>query len=216
MIVKNESHIIKKTLINIIKYVKLDYWVICDTGSSDNTINIIQNFFDELNIPGELHKHTWRDFSYNRNLALSKAFNKTDFVFIFDADDEIHGNFKIPYLKNDSYSVKFGGGFSYNRICIINNRKKWKYFGVLHEIIICQENASICENIEGDYYFISGRKGSRSKNPDKYLNDAMILEAYQNESEQWLKNRYAFYCAQSYKDSKIYDKALYWYKNNRT
>ena len=213
MIVKNESHIIKKTLINIIKYVKLDYWVICDTGSSDNTINIIQNFFDELNIPGELHKHTWRDFSYNRNLALSNAFNKTDYIFIFDADDEIHGDFKIPYLKNDSYSVKFGGGFSYNRICIVNNRKKWKYFGVLHEIIICQENVSICENIKGDYHFISGRKGSRNKNPNKYLNDAMILEeAYENETEQWLKNRYAFYCAQSYKDSKIYEKALYWYK----
>ena len=83
MIVKNESHIIKKTLINIIKYVKLDYWVICDTGSSDNTINIIQNFFDELNIPGELHKHTWRDFSYNRNLALSVRLLIRQIMFLF-------------------------------------------------------------------------------------------------------------------------------------
>jgi len=38
MIVKNESKIIKETLDNICKYIKLDYWVISDTGSTDNTI----------------------------------------------------------------------------------------------------------------------------------------------------------------------------------
>lgn len=213
MIVKNESHIIKKTLTNIIKYVKLDYWVICDTGSSDNTIEIIKTFFDDLNIPGEIHNNKWKDFSYNRNKALEIAFNKTDYILLFDGDDEIHGNFKIPDLKKDSYSVKFGGGYNYNRICIINNRKKWKYFGVLHEIIISQENNSTSEIIKGDYYFISGRKGSRNNNPDKYLDDANVLEkAYHDETAEWLKNRYAFYCAQSYKDSSLYKKALYWYK----
>ena len=39
MIVKNESHIIETTLITILKYI--DYWVISDTGSTDNTIEII-------------------------------------------------------------------------------------------------------------------------------------------------------------------------------
>tara|TARA_B100001769_G_scaffold275297_1_gene276942 strand:- start:4893 stop:8519 length:3627 start_codon:yes stop_codon:yes gene_type:complete len=214
MIVKNESHIIEKTLINIIKYVKLDYWVICDTGSTDNTIEIIKKFFCELNIPGELYEHKWRDFSYNRNLALQSAFNKADYIFIFDADDEIHGNFKMPILKKNSYNVKFGGGYSYNRISIINNHIKWKYFGVLHEIIKCEEHKNyISETIEGDYYFISGRKGNRNKNPNKYIEDAKTLEsAYNSEKNEWLKNRYAFYCGQSYKDSKQYDKALYWYK----
>ena len=213
MVVKNESHIIKKTLTNIIKYVKLDYWVICDTGSSDNTIDIIKSFFDDLNIPGEIYIHDWIDFSYNRNKALKLAFNKTDYIFLFDADDEIHGNFKIPHLNKDSYNVKFGGGYNYNRICIINNRKLWIYCGVLHEIIISQDNSSTNELIKGEYYFISGRKGSRNHNPDKYIDDAVILEnAYYDESEEWLKNRYAFYCAQSYKDSKLYEKAIYWYK----
>ena len=45
MIVKNESHIIEETLKNICQYVPLDYWVISDTGSSDNTKEIIENFF---------------------------------------------------------------------------------------------------------------------------------------------------------------------------
>ena len=45
MIVKNESHIIEETLENLCQYFSLDYWVISDTGSTDNTIEIIENFF---------------------------------------------------------------------------------------------------------------------------------------------------------------------------
>ena len=46
MIVKNESHIIEQTLENICCYFPLTYWVISDTGSSDDTIAIIENFFE--------------------------------------------------------------------------------------------------------------------------------------------------------------------------
>ena len=34
---KNESHIITKTLNNLCSYINFSYWVICDTGSIDNT-----------------------------------------------------------------------------------------------------------------------------------------------------------------------------------
>ena len=214
MIVKNESHIIRKTLVNIVKYVKIDYWVICDTGSSDNTIEIIEGFFEELNIPGEIHKHVWKDFSHNRNLSLELAYNKSDYLFIFDADDEIHGSFKLPSkLKYDSYMVIFGGGYTYKRISLINNRKKWKYFGVLHEVIIGQDEMTDSDTITGDYHFISGRTGSRNMNVNKYHEDAVLLEdSFNTTTEEWLKNRYAFYCAQSYKDAKIFHKAIEWYK----
>ena len=158
MIVKNESHIIKKTLTNIVKYVRLDYWVICDTGSTDKTISIITDFFNELNIPGEIHNHEWKDFAHNRNRSLELAYGKSDYLFIFDADDEIHGSFKIPTsLTKDSYMVMFGGGYSYKRTALINNHKKWKYFGVLHEVIVGQEEMTEADVITGDYYFISGR-----------------------------------------------------------
>ena len=55
MIVKNEGHIIAETLKNICSYIDLDYWVICDTGSTDNTKQEILNFFESRDISGELH-----------------------------------------------------------------------------------------------------------------------------------------------------------------
>ena len=44
MIVKDEADIIINTLSNIVEKIKIDYWVICDTGSTDNTIELIKNF----------------------------------------------------------------------------------------------------------------------------------------------------------------------------
>jgi glycosyltransferase involved in cell wall biosynthesis len=72
MIVKDEAHIIKETLESISKYI--DYWIICDTGSTDDTKQIIKDFFQEKDIPGELYEDTWKDFAHNRTLALERSY----------------------------------------------------------------------------------------------------------------------------------------------
>jgi GR25 family glycosyltransferase involved in LPS biosynthesis len=213
MIVKDEEHIIIKTLDNLFKYLYFDYWVICDTGSSDNTKQVIINYFNDKNISGELIEHTWKNFGHNRTLALEAAFDKSDYLFIFDADDSINGDFLLPLpLLFDEYDFQFGKSFTYQRPLLINNRIKWKWIGVLHEYLnsISSVNTTI---IKGDYYIESGRFGARSKDKDKYLKDAKILEkAYNEETNKDLADRYAFYCAQSYKDSNLIDESIKWYE----
>jgi glycosyltransferase involved in cell wall biosynthesis len=61
MIVKEESHIIEETLKMLCSKITFTYWVICDTGSNDNTCEIITKFFNLAGIPGELHKHEWKN-----------------------------------------------------------------------------------------------------------------------------------------------------------
>jgi glycosyltransferase involved in cell wall biosynthesis len=84
MIVKDESHIIEQTLENICQHFKLDYWVISDTGSSDRTPEIIENFFKAKNIQGEIIYEAWQNFSYNRNIALKACLGKSDYILIFN------------------------------------------------------------------------------------------------------------------------------------
>ena len=217
MIVKNESHIIKNTLTNLLKKVKFDYWVISDTGSTDNTKELITKFFKEVDIPGELYEDEWKDFGHNRTIALEHAFGKSKYLMVFDADDEICGNFVLPELTKDSYHFQFGGetGTSYTRTQIVNNKKKWKYVGVLHEIITCTEETNGMEIITGDYFTVSGKSGSRSLDVNKYLKDAQILEkAYEEaiKNNDELYNRYGFYCANSYYDCGKHEDAIKWYK----
>ena len=52
MIVKNESHIIQETFDNLLKYLPIDYWVISDTGSTDNTRELIKEYFKKKSIRG--------------------------------------------------------------------------------------------------------------------------------------------------------------------
>ena len=218
MIVKDESHIIKGTLEMLCSKIKFDYWVICDTGSSDGTPEIIVNFFKEKNIQGELYKEKWVNFAHNRTSALEKAYGKTDLLLIFDADDEIHGEVQMPMkVMFDEYHMKFGSpmGTSYTRVLLINNRKRFKYFSVIHEFISCQEPNGTSGVLEGNYYVVSGRSGSRNKDPDKYLKDALVLEKAHAEavaSKDPLYQRYAFYCANSYKDCGKFEEAVKWYK----
>jgi hypothetical protein len=218
MIVKDESHVIEETLKNILKYIPLSYYVISDTGSSDNTVEIIKNFFDKNNIKGEIYNDEWKDFGYNRSLALEHAYNKSDYVFIFDADDRIHGNFSFSNnLDKDSYLFNFGNVCKYHRVLMVNNRLEWKYYGVLHEYIGLKDDKIQIQmfTIEGDYYVDSGKTGSRSNDPLKYKKDAMILEKAHDEAvlnKDKLKIRYSFYCAQSYRDCNEKENAIKWYK----
>jgi beta-1,4-mannosyl-glycoprotein beta-1,4-N-acetylglucosaminyltransferase len=218
MIVKDESHIIKDTLTKLLQKIKFDYWVISDTGSTDKTKEIITDFFKEVGIPGELYEDEWVDFSHNRNKALEYAFGKSKYLLIFDADDEICGDFVLPELVKDYYQFQFGSYTRYTRTQIVNNSKRWKYVGVLHECIVSNDDridGASMEVIKGPYHAVSGRSGNRNLDSNKYLKDAIILEkAYYNavDAKDDIYNRYGFYCANSYYDCEKYEHAITWYK----
>ena len=97
-------------------------------------------YLNKKQIPGELHRNEWKNFAFNRTLALNAAFGKTDLLLVFDADDELHGNFVIPENDTaDAYLLQFGSeyGVSYNRILLVNNNIHWEYQSVIHEYINC-------------------------------------------------------------------------------
>ena len=218
MIVKNEAHLIIECFNMLSKYITFDYWAINDNGSTDGTQKLIKEYFAEKGIPGELDETPWRDFAFNRTKAFEVAFKKTDYAFVWDADDEIWGDFKMPEdLVADQYKFIFGneGGTRYSRVQLFNNHLKWHYVGVLHEYPACLENAGPLVDVLGEYFFISGRRGARNKDPNKYLKDGLILEkafkeAY--EKKDPIYNRYCFYTAQSYNSCNHHEKAIEYYK----
>ena len=219
MIVKNEAHILSSTFDNLLKYISFDYWVISDTGSTDGTQKLIKDYFSSKNIKGELFEDDWRDFGHNRTLALQYAKGKTDYLLIFDADDSINGDFTLPpqdAFHHDMYNLKFGKGVSYVRPLLINNMLDWKFNGILHEYLSCTTKNVQGVLLDGNYYVESGRKGSRSNDPDKYKKDAEVLKkAYYLELDKpnkGLSGRYAFYCAQSFKDCRMNKESIEWYK----
>ena len=223
MIVKNEAHCIADTLINLCSKIQFSHWIISDTGSTDTTKEVITQFFKEKNIPGKIVEHEWKDFGYNRTKALESAFNLTDYLLIFDADDKLEGDFKLPEkMILDKYLLTFGGdGCSYVRPLLVNNHKKWCFKGVIHEALHNLETLNGEMTIPGKYHVVSGRIGARSQNPTKYYDDAIVLKkGFEDEFTKDYNQacRYSFYCGQSYKDAgeKYTDEAIEWYKKTLT
>ena len=68
MIVKNESKIITRLLDSVLSII--DCYCICDTGSTDNTIQIITDYFKSKNIPGKVVEEPFKNFCHNRNFSL--------------------------------------------------------------------------------------------------------------------------------------------------
>jgi tetratricopeptide (TPR) repeat protein len=225
MIVKNEAHVIKDVLACMSKYI--DYYVICDTGSTDNTEQEITTFMNAKKINGEIHHHEWKNFGHNRSLALTAAIGKGDYVWIIDADDLIDGNLVLPSPMNaDGYNLKFGTSFVYERTQIVKNdtgtgklKYGWTYYGVLHEYIApSTKHIPIFKKIDGNYNINSRRLGARNKINDKYLKDAIVFEKELTENPNGpLSTRYYFYLAQSYRDAKMPEKAIenYWIRIKR-
>ena len=76
MIVKNESHVIEDTLESL--YHVIDTYCIVDTGSTDNTVELILNFMESKGIDGKILHRPWVNFAHNRNEALAAARGMAD------------------------------------------------------------------------------------------------------------------------------------------
>lgn len=209
MIVKDESSVIERCLESVKPLI--DYWVIVDTGSKDGTQKMIKDFLKD--IPGELHERPWVNFAYNRNEALQLAKKKGDYLLFIDADDVLAyepGFVKPSHLDKGGYYLKIRyNGTEYDRTQLVDARLDWKWVGVVHEVVICDQPHQMDHLKDVVMRIIGG--GDRSSDPKKYYKDAQLLEAALKEDPT--STRTTFYLAQSYRDAQMPELAIQNYEN---
>ena len=223
MIVKNEAGVIMDTLDRVSD--KLHSWVICDTGSTDNTCETVRRYFAEKGIPGELFQDVWVDFAHNRTLAFQRACARTDradYIWVLDADDLLTGTLIFPSeMTADAYSLQYGDDtcMRFQRPQLFSTTLQWEYRGVLHEFPYRADSLPYTQDfIQGDYFmdYMHSRRhvtNDRGKNPLKYLRDAQLMEkALKTETDVDTYWRYVYYIGQSYFDYGDYEKALQYFR----
>lgn len=217
---KNEEFCIQRLLESVCEFI--DYWVIVDTGSTDRTCEIIEEFFKEKGIPGELHHDEWVSMGHNKTRMMAYAKEKSDYLIHIDADDYMVGKFD-PSDFTPEHQVSLmrasRGDSTYKAYVVFDNRITWKFSGVAHTRIRCAEipDFKAADLYDKSYYVVSVMDGgSRSFDPDKYYKDALNLQKQFFDSllddPDGLLNRSIFYTAQSYFDSGRTEEALKWYK----
>jgi glycosyltransferase involved in cell wall biosynthesis len=131
MIVKDEEDTIRRCLTQVSPYIS--YYVIVDTGSSDNTIQEINSTMEELGIDGEVHERPWVNFEVNRTESLQLAKGKCDYRWIIDADDtfrvanpEVNPFSNLPKEKVDCLQILYKlNNLQYHRAQIVRSDQDW-------------------------------------------------------------------------------------------
>jgi len=217
---KNEAHCIRETFESVYKFI--DYWIVCDTGSTDDTLQVIQDYFNEKGIPGKLYQDEWTGFDHNKSMLFKRCLNQCDYVLHVDADDLIVGDFSFTKEDAGKDQYLFGnkrGASDYKAVVLWKSSLIWKWCGVAHTIVRCLNppKGGVKQGDLSDrpYHLLSRDTGDRSNDPDKYYKDALRLreQFFRTlvDDPDGLNSRSVFYTAQSYYDSHRWDDAMQWY-----
>lgn len=205
MIVRNEERVIGRCLEAIKPHIHS--WSICDTGSDDKTMEIIEESLQ--GIPGALYQEPWKNFGHNRNLAFQHAKDHGDYALIIDADDIFTTNEGFAWpdpLGDRGYDMTVtSGGSSYFQSRLLSTKEDWHWKGVVHEYPTL--GYLFDTELIREAKIVSMPDGNRRMMDPKikYAEDARAIEkALEDDPDN---PRYLFYLGQSYRDSHQYKKA---------
>lgn len=211
MIVKNESVNLPRCLASFFPPNMppiVDAYVIADTGSTDDTIDLIQGFFAARGIPGRVVRTTFQNFEQARNEALDAARQSDlafDYLLLCDADMElvVQRPFKDA-LTGEAYSIlqrHTGGTLEYPNIRLLRRDVPAAYRGVTHEYLDVGNRARPV--LAGVHYL---DHASGSNRTTKYERDIALLTEFLRQHPD--DPRSVFYLANSYYDSGQTERAI--------
>jgi hypothetical protein len=207
--VKNEGKIIERLMASVVDHI--DGYVICDTGSTDNTIDLATNFMKTHNKEGCVVSIPWVNFGISRTLSVKEALNwvnenkwdnKNTWGLLLDGDMIMPDAIDKRNLEN----LKFDSvGLNQKNTCIIykNTRllrmtKEWKCIGPTHEYWDTGPGATLENPVIQDL----NDGGCKS---DKFKRDIRMLKEELNLNQK--HDRTLFYLGQSYQSIQKYKKS---------
>jgi glycosyltransferase involved in cell wall biosynthesis len=216
MIVKNESRIITRCLDSLRGIISC--LSIVDTGSNDNTKELIEQWYTEQALPGKVHSEPFQNFAYNRTHAYQMgkvSFPMSDYFLLSDADMlwENQG-FDSRLLFEPSYLVRqYDSHISYWNIRLLSAKEEWQCMGVTHEYWapIPEERPLTHTRITSLTIDDRGDGGCKA---DKFTRDERLLRAGLADPaiSPGLLRRYSFYLAQTLRDMGKYVDSNHWYE----
>ena len=139
-IVKNESTRIERCMKTLVDHV--DGAIILDTGSTDNTPELIRNFFDAAGKPCEVQIGEFKNWEQARNDALAVARASAlewDYLLLVDADMELvvtDPAWRDEIKDAACYGmVQKAGALVYSNARVLSRNNAALYRGVTHEYL---------------------------------------------------------------------------------
>jgi len=221
MIVKNESKIIENCLQSILKIWYIKDVFIMDTGSTDNTVELIKEIFkkhnwecDENLVKG-LYIRRWKrddNFAQSRNEVLKKIedINGHDQrVLSIDADEVLESlrwiwTWRLDYMYETAFWVIHNGSWEQTTVIrLFTAKSRWEWR--IHETIPLNKSVSDSQNP----YFVIKYWRSPTHDDDPEFDERILKKQYDEELSSYsITSRTAFYYGRELFYNQKYDEAI--------
>jgi len=215
LMIKNESRIIERCLTHALPHV--DAVAILDTGSTDQTVEVCNQFLSSCGKPFKISVEPFKNFGYNRTVSFQKAQElctdlnwdpEKTYAMAVDADMNIapSNQFKSYPLTVNGYNViQANGHIKYYNTRFMKCAHPWKCIGATHEYWSGDPH----ERIPYEIFFIDDKNDGGCKS-DKFERDVRLLSEEIKEDPN--NGRSHFYLAQSLKDLGRFKESIDHYK----
>lgn len=207
IMVKDEALRISKTIKSV---QHLDGIILYDTGSTDDTIDIVKK---ESDIPVHVFQGEFIDFSTSKNTAISLADTLDyDYYFVLEANDELIG--EKPIIDNEKQTVwqieqriKYSieetpeSYISSKTIKFIKARSDLQFVGSVYEYLQGYDDVTVMKNV----YIFQDKTANIDTYSEKWRRNITMLES------EIKTPRSTFYLAQNHQCLGEFDKAYQLY-----
>ena len=237
IMVKNEENVITKTINSVLDI--SDNIIIYDTGSSDNTLKVIEETIIEHNkckqnkISLNIKKGEFTDFSISRNELISfaeKENNDISYFLFLDANDELVNSEDLlkvckEYEKDDSLNAfiinqqwsktddNSNTIINFKNIRLVKPNNGWRYKGVVHEFLAndSTENdfSKIIKLPENIIIYQDRTEDESKKSRNRFEDDKELLLKEYEKDPE--DTRTLFYLARTFECLKCIDSAIKFY-----
>lgn len=200
MIVKNAGDNFRNILLE--NYNVFDRYTILDTGSTDNTVQIIKDVLKDKK--GNVYEEPFINFRESRNRSLELAGYNCKFNLILDDTYIIKGNLRdfLTKYRSDQFSTSYSLFIKSDDVIYASNRiikseSNLRYIYKIHEVISDQNNINVMIPLEFSYIedpvdkYMEERTFNR-----KYLDIKLLNEMIEEDPDN---PRHFYYLAQTYK-----------------
>lgn len=204
LMVKNEEESIVQTLKPYVD-AGIQSYLVFDTGSTDKTIELAQNYFKENKITDwHIEQEPFVDFATSRNRGLELAqqkFPNAAFMLMPDAEWYLTNAKELlafckknQHSKNDCYLLRImNPAIDFYTPRLIRCNKNVKFVGSVHEVPAIGTRSKVPDTV---YFYLNPTAKGAQKSQQRYARDKeLLLKEYKQDKTN---SRACFYLAQTF------------------
>lgn len=218
IMVKNAGPLFEKVLTENLPYI--DRWTILDTGSTDETIDIIKKVLVGKK-KGNLYEEPFINFRDSRNRCLNLAGKNCKYTIMLDDTYALRGDVRsfLTLVRGDQFADSYSllilsDDSEYYSNRVLKTKNELRYIYTIHEVVQKENNITVVIPKDQGWIFDHRADYMEKRTMNRKQYDLQLL--YDMLEEEPDNPRHLYYLAQTYNCIEDHENAAIWFEKRAT